>query len=95
MIFIKTNEQDIVIHQVWNYSDLTDIQKAELGDGYLVDSVPSIEYVFGKEGRLLYTGNKLEVVYADRPLTQEEKVIQLEQQIADLNIAMAEIMGVM
>jgi hypothetical protein len=86
MKFVGFNEDGYVIQIVENYENLSASAKEKLGDGKLVESLPRIEYQFGKEGRHKWDDEteSVVVVYLDRDLTQEEEIVSLKQRIEAL-----------
>ena len=64
----------------------------KIAAGYLVDNVPESEAIFGKEATLYFNPQTQELwyEYTDIPLTDAEELVQ---QVNDLNLAIAAIIG--
>jgi hypothetical protein len=95
MLFIKVDEYNYVISVFNDYGSLSTQLKSDIGDGYFVETLPTIERQFGKAGRLKYNLDQgvVEAIYEDRPLTPEEEIITLKRQNDEMAIALASLLG--
>lgn len=94
MIYIQIDQDNKVLftHNM-PFDEQYGLNKTEqelLLDGYLIDSVPEIPVVDKKIGSYVYNAdtNSLDIVYSDRPQRQEEKIETLEEQNAQMLLAL-------
>jgi len=87
-MYIKTNENNMVIGIYHNENEHSEEILAEC---YFVegDEIPKAEAPVGKEGRLYYTEKEgFRWEYVDRPLTDKERIEQLELLVMSLGGAL-------
>lgn len=87
-IFIRTDVEGYVnyrnnfpFHEKWG---LNKTESELLQDGFLVNSVPEAPIQEGKITKTKYVNGQFEFVYEDVPVSPEQKLIQLEQENANL-----------
>jgi len=77
MVFIRTDENNKVTMYHENPDALSEEDKQ---GGVLVDSIPEVEQISGKSGKLMYQEptNSVYVEYVDRPLNDEEAMARIQ-----------------
>ena len=77
MVFIRTDENNKVTMYHENPDALSEEDKQ---GGVLVDSIPEVEQIIGKSGKLMYQEptNSVYVEYVDRPLNDEEAMARIQ-----------------
>ena len=98
-VFIEVDQDDTVVRF---HTDPDSLSESDKANGIVIQATIPNEpaLVKGKSIRLKYCDNSLFWEYFDRPLTQDEIIDQirqeniiLKQQISDLNLAMAAMIG--
>lgn len=93
MIYIKTDEENKVNYTHYMpFDPIHGLGKTEeelLHDGYFVDAIPEPIEIQGKTHVLKFTIEKsVFYEYIDRELTDQEKIAQLEADVATANYAL-------
>ncbi|GEC88581.1 MULTISPECIES: hypothetical protein [Brevibacillus] len=89
MIFIRHESpvggkaKVLTIHYLPEEIGINNAADAENAGGVLVPTVPTPDNIAGKEAVLYFnpTTKEFSYEYVDKPLTQDEKIAQLEQQL--------------
>lgn len=96
MPFIKIDENQKIILEHYRYDSLTAEEKELLGEGYIVEGVPTPTFKVGKDTHTHFNPSTQEFYFmcTDRPLSPEEELSQLKQQVVAQHAAINMILGV-
>lgn len=89
IFFANKDEAVKVVSSIHYQPDLLDAQTKS--SGVEVDSVPKPEEKPGKDAILKYENGQLFYEYVDRPMTQDEKMVELQQKYDLMQSALDEL----
>lgn len=90
--YIEIDKNNKVLYALSDFTLLGKTEEQLLETGYIVDSVPQVPPMQGKDGMLYYNPETKEFYfeYVDRPLTPQEEIESLKAQNAQMLLVLVE-----